>query len=202
MHETLDETIDRVAGEMSAVAGDPALTARVRERMDGRRRVWLLPTLAAASVVGVVVLAMAALWPRVEHIPAPPPTSHELAANAAAPTVERGTSSAEEGGTSVPPLPNVEAGTPPLVEGGTSVPPPANLAGGSSALVEGGTSVPPQPALALVDADVEPVGPAPLAIAELAIAPLAMPEVAEIEPLRIENLQIAEIELENPKESR
>lgn len=159
MHETLDETIDRVAGEMSAVADDPGLTARVRERMNGRRRVWLMPTLAAASVAGIVVIA-AALWPRAEPIPAPPRTSHELAANVAAPTVERVTSPA----------------------------------------LEGGTLVPSQPAM--VDADVEPVEPAPLAIAELTIAPLAMPDVAEIAPLQVENLEIAGMEFEPLKESR
>lgn len=163
-HETLDETIDRVAGEMTTVADDPALTARVRERMDARRRGWLMPTLAAASVAGVVVIAMA-LWPRMEQIQPPPPASHELAANVAAPTVE--------GGAPVPPhagriLPNVE--------GGASVP-----------------SHTTSPA-AFEDAEAEPTGPAPLAIAELTITPMAGPDAVVIAPLDVAPLHLPELD--------
>jgi len=181
-HETLDETIDRVAGEMSAVAGDPALTARVRERMDGRRRGWLMPTLAAASVAGVVVIAMA-LWPRAEQIPPPPPASHELAANVAAPTVE--------GGAPVPP--HVAGRIVPNVDGGTSVPPHA---GRILPNVEGGASVPPHitSPVAFEDAEAETTGPAPLAIAELTITPMAGPDAVVIAPLDVAPLHLPELD--------
>jgi len=57
-HETLDEIIDRVAGEWTAVAADLTLTARVRERMQLRRRPWLMPVLAAASMAGAIAVAV------------------------------------------------------------------------------------------------------------------------------------------------
>ena len=57
-HETIDETLDRVAGEMTAVAGNPMLSARMRERMHRRARPWLLPALVAGSVAGVVALSV------------------------------------------------------------------------------------------------------------------------------------------------
>jgi hypothetical protein len=57
-HETVDDTLDRVAGEMTAVAGNPMLSARVRERMHRRVRPWLPPALVAASVAGVVALSV------------------------------------------------------------------------------------------------------------------------------------------------
>jgi hypothetical protein len=57
-HETVDDTLDRVAGEMTAVADNPMLSTRVRERMHRRARPWLLPALVAGSVAGVVALSV------------------------------------------------------------------------------------------------------------------------------------------------
>ena len=181
-HETLDETIDRVAGEMTTVADDPALTAPVRERMDARRRVWLMPTLAAASVAGVVVIAVA-LWPRAEQIQAPPRASHELAGNVAAPTVE--------GGTPVPP--QVAGRILPNGDGGTSAPPQG---GRIPPNVEGGASVPPHitSPVAFEDAEAETTGPAPLAIAELTITPMAGPDAVVIAPLDVAPLHLPELD--------
>lgn len=186
--ETLDETIDRVAGEMSAVAGNPALTAQVRERMDARRRTRLKPLLAAASVAAAVVIATV-VWPRIDWIEPPAPASRELAANAVAPIVPL-----VEGGRSVPANAavrdaEIEASTPP------------NAALGDAT---GGTSVPSNTpsAVAFASANADTIGPAPLGIAELTITPMEVPDVPEIAPLQIESLEIVEIAVDQSKEPR
>lgn len=56
--ETLDETLDRIAGEMTAVAADPSLASRVRQQMRQRYRPWLMPTLVTASMAGVLALSL------------------------------------------------------------------------------------------------------------------------------------------------
>jgi hypothetical protein len=107
--DTLDDTIDRVAGEMTAGAADPTLTARVRERIHQRRPAWVTPALAAASVVGAVGITIV-LWPQNELREA---AASELVASAVAPIVALpGTVPTEltrpqdlEGGTLVPPRP-------------------------------------------------------------------------------------------------
>jgi hypothetical protein len=178
MHETLDETIDRVAGEMSAVTGDPALTARVRERMGSRRHGWLILALAA-SVAGVVVIAMA-LWPRAERIGTPGAGHREVAAGIVAPVA--------------PPREPVWHNDPaPSVVGRAAT----RLRGRASAPSEGGgTSVPPRvaSAAAFEDAEAEITGPAPLAIAALAIPPLPGPDAVAIAPLDLAPLGVPELD--------
>ena len=198
--ETLDDTIDRVAGEMTAGAADPALAARVRERINQRRWAWVTPVLAAASVVGAAGITMV-LWPQNRL---PERTASELAANAVAPVVAlQGTVSADSTGLEHVGGTGAEGGTD--VVGGTAVEGGSDVEGWSD--VEGGTLVPPQrtsvppPIVAPISA-IASVEALPLAIAALIVAPLAMPEAAEIEPLHVASLQIADIELDQSKEPR
>lgn len=81
-HETIDETLDRVAGEMTAVAGDPTLPARVRERMHRHPRPWLVPALIAASVAGAAVLSVVVTRPDGQSAGA---EVHEVSGRALAP---------------------------------------------------------------------------------------------------------------------
>jgi hypothetical protein len=60
MRETLDEVIDRVAGEMTAVASEPEFTARLESRLavpSSRAPLWsvTVPVMAAVLVAAVVI---------------------------------------------------------------------------------------------------------------------------------------------------
>lgn len=184
--ETLDETIDRVAGEMSAVTANPTLTAQVCARMDARRRPWLMPSLAAASVAAVVVSATV-LWPRSDRSVPPAPPGRELAADAVAPNAPLA-----EGGPSARVDAMVDAESEP---GMPPHPAPDDAAGGAAVRLN--TSF----VLELANAGA-PTAPAPLAIPELTIRPLAVPDDPEIAPLQIESLRVAEIDFEASKEQR
>jgi hypothetical protein len=60
MNERLDEIIDRVAAELTAVPPDPQFTTRVRDRLvPGRQRrpVWFTASAAAAAVIVLTLIA-------------------------------------------------------------------------------------------------------------------------------------------------
>jgi hypothetical protein len=197
MHETLDETIDRVAGEMSVVSRDPGLTARVRAGMDAPRRPWLMPTLAVASVAMAVVLATG-LWPRVERAGPPDSAHREIAANAVTPVAPLA-SPRERVWRHEPARPTMvgETVTPLRDRASRSV----DLDGaGSWPSAEGRAPVPPHLAAAWADAG-EPAGPAPLAVAELIIAPMAGLDEVAIAPLDVVPLHVPELQVtERPQE--
>jgi hypothetical protein len=66
MNERLDETIDRLAAELTAVPPDPGFSARVRPRLSPspqRRPMWLVASAAAAAVIALTVIARFAGMP-------------------------------------------------------------------------------------------------------------------------------------------
>lgn len=162
MHETLDETIDRIAGEMTAVSADPAFADRVRSRFSDRRRPLFVPVLAAATVVSAVAIAIM-MWPQNES---PALADRELVAGSVAPIASL---PATVFSASTRLLPRLERGTFPAVDGGTP-------------------AAPHSPAVA--EAQAESGGPDPLAIAELAIAPPGGPDAVSIAPLDVARLEV------------
>jgi len=187
--ETLDETIDRVAGEMTAVAADSRLAARVRERTHEQRRPSVKPALAAVCVLGVVVIAIV-LWPAGER---PTSAAPELVANAVIPIAPL-----------LPTMSSDLAGSG-VVVGGTPVPPSVEAGTLVASNLERPTSVPPVPATAVAAADAEAGagGPAPLAVAELTIPPVVRPDAVAIAPLDVAPLDVPGLQLtEEPKEQK
>ena len=97
--ESLDELIDRVALEMTAMRGEPTTSARVLARLP-ERSAPALGMLAAASVAALLVLLVSAavgLWPQREDdtrrlgreelirgdVLLPPPRAHSIATRVA-----------------------------------------------------------------------------------------------------------------------
>ena len=59
-HESLDETIDRVAAHLTMVPADPALAARIADRLETKKTLgWPRFILAGAVVAGIAILAVA-----------------------------------------------------------------------------------------------------------------------------------------------
>jgi hypothetical protein len=67
--EWLDETIDRVARELTTPAHDRALSTNVRERITRPRRVALAPLLACGAVVAGLVTSLM-IWTSIRSEPA------------------------------------------------------------------------------------------------------------------------------------
>jgi hypothetical protein len=62
MNERLDETIDRIAAELTAVPPDPGFSARVRHRLPPthpRRSTWLVASAAAAAAAAIALTVIA-----------------------------------------------------------------------------------------------------------------------------------------------
>lgn len=58
-HESLDETIDRVAADLTMVSADPALAARIADRLETRKTLgWQRLALAGVAVAAIAVLAV------------------------------------------------------------------------------------------------------------------------------------------------
>lgn len=165
-HETLDETIDRIAGEMTTVSADPAFADRVRPRLSDDRRPLFGPVLAAATVVSAVVIAIV-LWPQNES---PSRADRELIAGSVAPTVSLPATVWNASTTLLPPL---EGRTLPAAGGGAPAAPHGS---------------------AVAEAQVESAGPDPLAIVELAIPPPVSPDVVSIAPLDVAQLEVPELD--------
>jgi hypothetical protein len=165
-HETLDETIDRIAGEMTAVSADPAFADRVRPRLSDGHRPLFVPVLAPATIVSAVVIAIV-LWPQNES---PARADRELVAGSVAPMASL-------------PATVFSALTrlPPRLQGGTFL-----------AADSGAPAAPHGPAVA--DAQVESAGPDPLAIAELAIPPAVSPDAVSVAPLDVARLEVPELD--------
>jgi hypothetical protein len=197
-HETLDDTIDRVAGDMTAVSADPAFADRVRRQLADRHRPRWMRVLVPAAVVSAMAV-VSVLWLQHET---PAPANRELAANALGP---------------VAPLHTAVSGDAPARaegEAGTLVTRRAERASRAAADAErsgpdsgAGTSVVlgvnANPAAA--DAGVASPGPPPLVIAALMIVPVVRPDAVaiaiaplEIAPLEVPGLQVGE----EPKEQR
>lgn len=57
--ESLDETIDRVAAHLTMVPADPALAARIADRLETKKALgWPRFALAGAAVIGMAILAV------------------------------------------------------------------------------------------------------------------------------------------------
>jgi hypothetical protein len=80
-HERLDETIDRVARDLTAAPADPALVTRITARVEGARSQrfeWWRIALPAMGVAAVALFAFVMLprdLPRDTTSPAPPPVA-------------------------------------------------------------------------------------------------------------------------------
>ena len=183
MHETVDETIDRVAGEMTAVVADPTLTARVRERLHPGRPPWVMPALAVASLVGIVAVAVVSMTPSDDTVL--PREGAELSAADIAPLVALARSVEGSGMAS-----DLDETT-------------VAVRGTDSGRVRQESEIPDAAVPAMV-ADADPPGaPAPLAIAELSVSPLTWPGTAEIAALEVAPLEVLELDLtEEPKEPK
>ncbi len=165
-HETLDEMIDRIAGEMTAVSADPGFADRVRPRLSDRRRPLYAQVLAAATVVSAVVIA-SMLWPQNES---PARADRELVGGSVAPIASL-PATVFSASTRLSPRP--ERGTFPAA-GGVAPVAPHNAA--------------------VAEAEVESAGPDPLAVAELAIPPAVRPDAVSIVPLDVARLEVPELD--------
>ena len=176
MPENVDEIIDRVAGEMTVVNADSALTDRIRQRLADRRRPLFMPVLAAASVAGAIVIATA-LWPQRE--PAVPART-EFAATAIAPIASlrlpvRGNSTRWPDAPSRASSSRVESRTTLHGQDGTSV--------STTETTRGVASV-----------GVESAAPVALTVAEAIIAPVTTPDAVAIAPLDVTPLEVPELD--------
>ena len=74
--EFLDETIDRVARDLTTVSADDAFGARVRQRLSApRHRPWRVLVAVGVASAAAVVTITAALWTSPERVPA---TAHHV----------------------------------------------------------------------------------------------------------------------------
>lgn len=176
-HETLDETIDRVAREWTDVGADAALAERVRARLAEPRRSWLVPTMAVASVAVVLLV----IWlPRAADSPSRPGAT-TLAVRSLAPW----------------------AALPPAAEAPTRS---AGVNDGMQAPRPQGTPA-PEAVVALANAPAEApldltvpaisAGPAAIAIAALNVVPVVRPDVMAIAPIDVAPLDVPELPMIN-----
>jgi hypothetical protein len=173
-HETIDETIDRVAREWTEVGADAAFAERVRARLAQPRRPWVVPAMAVASV-GVVLLV---IWlPRAADSPtrpqAPTLAARSLASWAALPPA------AEAPARSVAVNTEVQTPRPRVTAAPEAVAAVANVPAAEAPL---DLTVPAMSA-----------GPAAIAIAELNVVPVLRPDVMAIAPIDVAALDVPEL---------
>lgn len=162
-NEHLDELIDRVAAELTAVSADPGFTGRLRARLHPRRARLSVSLLVVASAAAVLVAAVAMTLPG--RLGESRQDNRPVASGAAPPVV---TSS-----------PNALLAEP--------TPRPATRESDGNVRVRPrDIDVLEPPPLAMADSEAT-------AIAPLAIEPLALPTVPELDPLDVPALEIAEI---------
>jgi hypothetical protein len=176
-HETIDETIDRVAREWTEVGADAAFAERVRARLAQPRRSWLVPAMAVGSAA-VVVLA---IWlPRGDSPSRPEATTlaaRSLARWAALPSAAKQPARSAGANTegqalrprvAVAPEALVTVANMPAAEAPLDLTEPAFSAG--------------PPAIAIAELNVVPVvRPDVMAIAPIDVAPLDVPELPMID---------------------
>jgi hypothetical protein len=167
----LDETIDRVAGDVTAVSADSALSDRIRARLADRRRPLFMPVLAAASVAGATVLATALWLQREPAAPAEP----ALVATAIAPMASL--RRAVPGSVTFPDAPS-RAGS-------------LKVEGGPTLRGQGGTSAAtPEMAVLPWNVEEESTVPAPLTVGEAIVAAVTTPNPVAIAPLDVTPLEV------------
>ena len=177
-HETIDETIDRVAREWTQVGADTTFTARVRARLAQPRRSWLVPAMAVASVA----VAFLVIWlPRAADSPSRPEAT-TLAARSLAPW------------TALPPAaeaPTRSAG----VNDGVQAPRP-RVAAAPETVVAVANAPAAEAPLELTEPAIS-AGPAAIAIAELNVVPVVRPDVMAIAPIDVAPLDVPELPMIN-----
>jgi hypothetical protein len=178
MHETLDETIDRVACEMTEVGADAAFAVRVRAGLAQPRRSWLVPAMAVASVAVVLLV----IWlPRAADLPSRP-GAITLAARSLAPWA------------ALPPAaeaPTRSAG----VDNEVRAPRPPIAAAPGAAVAAANAPAAEAPLDLIVSAIT--AGPAAIAIAELNVVPVVRPDVMAIAPIDVTPLDVPELPMIN-----
>jgi hypothetical protein len=181
-HETIDESIDRVAREWTEVGADAALAGRLRARLTQPRRAWLVPAMAVASVA---VLLLVIWLPRAADSP-PRPQATALAARSLAswtalpPAAEAPTRSGGVNDNGPAPRPRVAPETVVAVANAPAAEAPLHLT---------------EPAIS--------AGPAAIAIAELNVVPVVRPAVMAIAPIDVAPLDVPELPMTNEsKEQR
>jgi hypothetical protein len=200
-HETVDETIDRVAGEMSAVTDDPGLAVRVRQQLSAHRRPPFLPVFAAVSIAGALVIAIV-VWP---HSAPPAPAGTELVANAVTPiaSLPQPPSSRPTGSTEVWNTASVPSNRAAVAFREVESAARAESVAATDLYVDERSFAAPGLPAATVGGDAEGSGPAPLALAALVIPPVASFDAVEIAPLDVAPLDVPQLQApEEPEEQR